>query len=271
MPINMQAETALAWQKILESAIVPTIGIFLGAGITYFVQTRLEDSRRRKAQRHFAYGLLVQVAESAARFEHMSSQIATLGSSLTKENFPESEKFERADFWCALIGELLRKDESMGKVLDGFGPTLDALSDYLTTTLSGLQIKGRDLADLPKEVIAAHQRASNSLSIVKQGLDGLVATIRADRTSLRDEIIRLTWTEVQRMGLTLVDLRSKLRIAAGASQEEVLAIEREAIVHAQLTVSEATRRAQALPAAAEAVKGFLARHQAQRREACNDL
>ena len=99
--------------------------------------------------------------------------------------------------------------------------------------------------------------------VVKQALDGLVSTIRTDRTKLRDEMIRLTWAEVQRMGVALATLRDKLQVAAGVSRDELAALENEAKLNTSLEIAEAARRGQTLPLAAAAAKAFIERRRSE--------
>jgi hypothetical protein len=241
-----------------QSVVVPTASLLLGAAITYIVQRRLEDAKRRKAQQHLAYALLVQVSDAAARHDYLRTQLEAGAAVLAKEGIRVNDKFDSSDFWCALLGDLLRKDEGMGDLLSSYGPSLNSMSDYLSVTLSGLTIKGRDLAELPKEVLSAHQLAATSLYAVKQSVDLIAATVRTDRSKLRDDQIRLAWSEMQKMSKSLAQLRERLQIAAGTSRQEVAALHEEAVQNLKLDVAETARRAQALPLAADEVKSFLA-------------
>lgn len=211
---------------------------------------------------HFAYAVLVQVAGHAARFEYMTRKLVELGPQIGLPDDARSSEFQTADFWCAVLGESLRTSKEMGELLDGLSPMLDGMSDFLSTALSSLQIQGKDFAGLPKEVIAAHHRASTALTVAKQALDGVVATVESDRTRVRDDMLLFTWTEMQRMGRSLIDLREKLKAVACASIDEAAALEADAIQVAENEQAETVRRAQAVPAAAAAAKTFLARNQA---------
>lgn len=215
----------------------------------------------RSERQHFAYAVLVQVAEHSARFEYSTRKLMELGPPIKLPDVAKSNQFEPADFWCAFIGELLRSSEEVDEALAGYPTVLDGMSNILTTALSGLRIQGRDIASLPKEVIAAHHQASAALSSVKLGLDGVIAMFKDDRTKVRDDMIVLTWTEMQRMGKSMIDLREKLKVAAGASNDEIADLERAAIQAAEREQVETARRGRAVPAAATAVRQFLGRRQ----------
>ena len=213
----------------------------------------------RGERQHFAYALLVQVAEHSTRFEYTTRKLMEFGPQTALPDVANSNEFEPTDFWCALVGEHLRSNKEVGEVLAGFSTVLDGISSFLSTALSGLQIQGRDIAGLPKEVIAAHHRASRALSGATQALNGVVAMVKNDRTKLRDDMIMLTWAEMQHMGNSLIDLREELKVATCASTDELSALERDAIQTAEREQAETARRAQAALAAAAAVMGFLAR------------
>lgn len=215
----------------------------------------------RGERQHFAYALLVQVAEHSTRFEYTTRKLMEFGPQTALPDVANSNEFEPTDFWCALVGEHLRSNKEVGEVLAGFSTVLDGISSFLSTALSGLQIQGRDIAGLPKEVIAAHHQASTALSSTQQGLNGIIAMVKNDRAKLRDDVIRFAWAETQRMGKALIDLREKLKVASGASTDEVEALQRDAIQTAEREQIETARRAQAVPAAAAAVRNFLTRQQ----------
>lgn len=59
-------------------------------------------------------------------------------------------------------------------------------------------------------------------------------------------------------------------MAAGVSSDEAATLEREAVRDAQVVLAETARRAQAMPAAAAAVKEVLARRQADQATTSND-
>lgn len=249
-----------AWVQAVGSIAA----IFGAAGVAKWQARKQHKSSLdlvRAEQQHFAYALLVQVAEHSGRFEYMTRKLAELGPQITLPDAAKSSEFEPTDFWCALLGEALRSNKEIGETLSGFSTMLDGMSDFLTTALSGLQIQGRDFASLPKEVIAAHHRASIALSVANQALNGVVATVKNDRTKLRDDMIMFTWAEMQRMGKSLIDLREELKVATSASTDDLSALERNAIQTAEREQAETARRAQAVPAAAAAVREFLARQQ----------
>jgi hypothetical protein len=213
-------------------------------------------------RQHFAYAVLVQVTEHYARFEHGTRKLLELGPQIKLPDVARSNNFEPTDFWCAVVGELLRSHKDVGDALSGFSTMTNGMSGFLTTALSALHLQGRDIAGLPKEVIAAHHRAATALSVVKDALDSVLEMVKNDRTKVRDDLILLTWAETQRMGASLIDLRDKLRAAACISTEEFTALERDAIQTAERQLADAIRRGQAIPAAAAAVRTFLAREKA---------
>lgn len=214
----------------------------------------------RIEQQHFAYAVFVQVAEQSFRFEHMNRKLAELGPQIAPPSEAKSDEFQPTDFWCALVGEELRTSLDVGGLLSS--PMLDGMSTLLSTTLSSIRIQGREFAALPREVIAAHHRASHALNGATQALDSVVSTIKTDRTKLRDDMIQLTWSEMQRMGKSLIDLREELRAVAFVSTAEAEDIERVAVQTSEREQAEVARRAQAMPAASAAVKRLLARRAA---------
>jgi hypothetical protein len=264
--VCMQRSDWAAWVQALGSIAA----IFGAAGVAIWqARKQHEDSLNlvRAERWHFAYAVLVQVAGHSARFEYMTRKLVDLGPQLALPDEARSSEFQAADFWCAVLGENLRTNEEMGELLDALSPMLDGMSDFLNTALSGLQIQGKDLAGLPKEVIAAHHRASTALTVAKHALDGVVAVVKHDRTKVRDYMILFTWTEMQRMGSSLIDLREKLKVAACASADEVAALEADAIQVAEREQAETARRVQAVSAAAAAARTFLARKKADDRAA----
>lgn len=252
-----------AWVQAVGSIAA----IFGAAGVAIW-QARKQHKNSldlvRSERQHFAYAVLVQVAEHSARFEYMTQKLMEFGPQITLPDVAKSNEFEPTDFWCAVVGESLRSNKEMGETLAGFSTMLDGMSNFLTTALSALQIQGRDIAGLPKEVIAAHHRASTALSGAKHALEGVVAMVKNDRTMVRDDVILHTWAEMQRMGRSLIDLREKLKGVACASTDEFATLERNAIQTAEREQAEVARRGQAVPAAAAAVRSYLARKQSDK-------
>jgi phosphoribosylcarboxyaminoimidazole (NCAIR) mutase len=248
-----------AWVQAVGSIAA----IFGAAGVAIWQAHRQHKNSLdlvRSERQHFAYAVFVQVAEHSAQFEYMTHKLVELGPQIALPNLAKSNEFEPTDFWCSVVGEFLRSNKEMGETLAGF--SLDGMSNFLTTALSALQIQGREIAGLPKEVIAAHHRASTALSRAKDALDGVAAMVKNDRTKLRDDAIGHTWAEMQRMGKSLIEYREKLKATACASTDEFAALERNAMQTAEREQVEGIRRLQAVPAAAAAARSFLARQQA---------
>ena len=133
-------EVKVNWQDWIELGIKQTssgasalLGLLVGAAITYVLQSRLEARKRRDAEAHLAYALLVQVTGAAARFNGMRTATGAAMPLLEKAGMPQSPDFDHTDFTCALLGELLRSDDKMGEALRGFDSLLESMTDYLIT------------------------------------------------------------------------------------------------------------------------------------------
>lgn len=228
-------------QVALIAAAMGLFGVVIGGGITYFVQTCLDNNRREVTEQRVAYALLVQVTAFAAGTKIALDRITLLGeTALPQPNKALSEAMRKGEIpipaaWCALIASAIDGDKAFrSNVSSLIGLFADTTASF-NESLTAMQIGGKDFADFPKPVIAAHAAAVKEIAGCKAAFKSLAGALANENVSgeVLGQLALGTWESMKRVSSSLEALRVSVIEPAKVSAAEAQAMHTQFAAAAQ--------------------------------------
>jgi hypothetical protein len=229
-------------QVALIVAAMGLFGVVIGGGITYFVQTFLDNNRREVTEQRVAYALLVQVTAFATGTKIALDRItSSLGeTALPQPNKALSEAMRKGEIpipaaWCVLIASAIDGDKAfrsnVGSLIGLFADTTASFNESLTA----MQIGGKDFADFPKPVIAAHAAAVKEIAGCKGAFKSLAGALADENVSgeVLGQLALGTWESMKRVSSSLEALRVSVIEPAKVSAAEAQAMHAQFAAAAQ--------------------------------------
>lgn len=199
------------------TALATLIGVGVGGTITYKVRSRLDKKRRAEVEKRLAYAQLVQVTAFAAGTRTALDRITPFGkTAMPPPNKKLQEAMDKGEIpkpvaWCALIASTLDDRKFRNVLRPMIGLFADSTASF-NDSLSAMQIRGKDFADVAPPVIAAHSAAVKELAGCNASFKALTAAF-ADDAVASDVLGRMalaTWQSMNRVASSLEALRVSL-------------------------------------------------------------